>query len=666
VQISVILLAQRGKNLVNMLKQGDLKRFSILEYFGHRFVSKWVVLLIDLLTISLSLIIAYTILSNRQLNQFSLLEYYKGLVFILAFSIVGHYIFKPHQGVIRHTSMHDIKRVFYARTLSFLLNLAFIFFVSRPFQLDDFTIPIQTVFVHYVLSIYLLIQFRMGVKYIFNMGKKNTQKPKVIIYGSGVAGQLVHEALTATHQVVAYIDDNVSKRGKSFRGVPILYAGDAISNRIKKLNARQIIISLQNITPKEKRELVDKCIEWDLEVKSVPPIDKWLNGELTSLQISDVKIEDLLGRDVISIDKTNLKQAITGKVVLITGSAGSIGSEIARQVFNYQPKLLLLLDQGETPLYELEYNLTKLYPNSKTKVQYILCDVNDSVSMDSIFKANPIDWIFHAAAYKHVPAMETNPIQAIRVNTLGTKIIADLAEQYKVKKMIFVSTDKAVNPTNVMGASKRAAEMYVQSKSKKSSTQYITTRFGNVLGSNGSVIPLFKKQIAEGGPVTVTHKEITRYFMTIPEACQLVLEAGVMGNGGEIYVFDMGDSIKIADLAEKMIRLSGLIPHKDIAIEFTGLRPGEKLFEELLNDAEKIIPTHHEKIMIANVQERNHKEVVNLINEMQEMIFQQSSDLQLVSQLKRIVPEFISQNSIYSSLDPASLSQYDISDLFKN
>lgn len=643
-----------------------LNHFSLVEYFGHRFVSKWVVLLIDLLTISLSLIIAYALLSNRVLNQLSVLEYYKGLVFILAFSLVGHYVFKPHQGVIRHTSIHDIKRVFYARTLAFVLNLGFIFILVEPMKLQEYTIPLQTAFVHYVLSIYLLIQFRMGVKYIFNMGRRNVTKQKIVIYGSGVSGQLVHEAISAKHSVVAFIDDNPSKKGKSFKGVPILYSGDDIKRTLQKFNAKQIIISLQNITPKEKRDIVDKCIEWNLEVKSIPPIEQWLNGELTSSQIQDVKIEDLLGRDEISLDKTNIKQAITNKVVLITGSAGSIGSEIARQVMSYIPKKLILLDQAETPLYELEFELSKIQTERPIQIQYVLCDINDSVSMDNLFKANDIDWIFHAAAYKHVPAMETNPIQAIRVNTLGTKILADLAESYRVEKMIFVSTDKAVNPTNVMGASKRAAEMYVQSKNQKSATQYITTRFGNVLGSNGSVIPLFKKQIEVGGPVTVTHKDITRYFMTIPEACQLVLEAGVMGHGGEIYVFDMGDCIRIVDLAEKMIRLSGLIPYKDIMIEFTGLRPGEKLYEELLNDSEKIQPTHHEKIMIANVEEKSHREVLALINELQELIFQQATDIHLVSILKKLVPEYISQNSVFECLDKPSLSKYNISDLFNN
>lgn len=600
------------------------------------------------------------------LNQLSVLEYYKGLIFILAFSLVGHYVFKPHQGVIRHTSIHDIKRVFYARTLAFILNLGFIFILASPMKLQEFTIPLQTVFVHYVLSIYLLIQFRMGVKYIFNMGRKNVSKQKIVIYGSGVSGQLVHEAISSKHAVVAFIDDNPSKKGKSFKGVPILFSGDDISRTLQKFNAKQIIISLQNITPKEKREIVDKCIEWGLEVKSIPPIEKWLNGELTSSQIQDVKIEDLLGRDEISLDKTNIKQAIGNKVVLITGSAGSIGSEIARQLLSYLPKKLILLDQAETPLYELEFELAKLQGDRPIPIQYVLCDINDSVSMDNVFKANDIDWIFHAAAYKHVPAMETNPIQAIRVNTLGTKIIADLAESYRVEKMIFVSTDKAVNPTNVMGASKRAAEMYVQSKNQKSATQYITTRFGNVLGSNGSVIPLFKKQIEVGGPVTVTHKDITRYFMTIPEACQLVLEAGIMGHGGEIYVFDMGDCIRIVDLAEKMIRLSGLVPYKDIMIEFTGLRPGEKLYEELLNDSEKIQPTHHQKIMIANVEEKSHKVVLEMINELQELIFQQATDIHLVSILKKLVPEYISQNSVYECLDKPSLSKYNISDLFNN
>lgn len=644
-----------------------LRPYSLVGYFGHRFVSKWIVLCIDLLIISLSLIISYTLLSNSLLNKLSVLEYYKSLVLVLSFALVGHYFFKPHQGVIRHTSIHDIKRVFYARTISFSLNLVFIYFLSKPLQLKDYTLPLEIAFIHYVLSIYLLIQFRMGVKYVFNMGKRNMAKPKMVIYGSGVSGQLVHEAITATHSVVAFIDDNPSKKGKSFKGVPIYFSGDDIQKSLRKLNASQVIISLQNITPREKRKVVDRCIELDLEVKAIPPIEKWLNGELTSSQIIDVKIEDLLGRDEIALDKSNLKQAISGKTVLITGAAGSIGSEIARQVLSYKPKKMILLDQAETPLYQLELDLIKQRNGIFSKVEYVLCDVNDTISLDNLFKSQQqVDWIFHAAAYKHVPAMEMNPIQAVRVNILGTKNLADLAERYNVQKFILVSTDKAVNPTNVMGASKRAAEMYVQSKNSKLGPQYITTRFGNVLGSSGSVIPLFKRQIETGGPVTVTHRDITRYFMTIPEACQLVLEAGVMGHGGEIYVFDMGESIRILDLAEKMIKLSGLIPYKDIAIEFTGLRPGEKLYEELLNDSEKIVPTHHEKIMIANVKVYGHPEVLSQINEMQELIFQQATDIALISSLKKLVPEYISQNSVYECLDNSGLSQYNISDLFNN
>jgi FlaA1/EpsC-like NDP-sugar epimerase len=340
-----------------------------------------------------------------------------------------------------------------------------------------------------------------------------------------------------------------------------------------------------------------------------------------------------------------------GRTVLVTGAAGSIGSELARQILYYKPSRVLLVDHAETPLYHLELELPLLSSNAYVPIEYILGDVTDKAFMENIFISNQIDIVYHAAAYKHVPSMEKNPIQAIQINVLGTKIIADLASKYNVRKMVFVSTDKAVNPTNVMGASKRAAEMYVQSKNAVSKTKYITTRFGNVLGSNGSVIPLFKKQIEAGGPLTVTHPEITRYFMTIPEACQLVLEASTIGDGGEIFVFDMGESVKIKDLAEKMIRLSGLVPGKDIQIKYSGLRPGEKLYEELLNTSESVLPTHHQKIMIGKVHTPGYRDVNFMLTNLQEIIDIAAGENALVSCLKQLVPEYKSQNSRFESLD---------------
>jgi FlaA1/EpsC-like NDP-sugar epimerase len=388
-----------------------------------------------------------------------------------------------------------------------------------------------------------------------------------------------------------------------------------------------------------------------LEVKSVPPIDQWANGELTKSQIKVVKIEDLLGRESIELDREHLKGAFHNKTFLITGAAGSIGSELSRQLMFYKPKKIILVDQAETPLHHLEIELSSSYEYGFTEMVTILADIKDFKTMENLFQNNEINYVYHAAAYKHVPAMEKNPQQAVMVNLLGTKNIVDLCDKYQVEKMVFISTDKAVNPTNVMGATKRAAEMYVQSKNVHSHTSFITTRFGNVLGSNGSVIPLFNKQIASGGPLTVTHPEITRYFMTIPEACQLVLEAGYMGKGGEIFVFDMGESIKIVDLAIKMIQLSGLVPERDIKIQYTELRPGEKLFEELLNDKELVMPTHHNKIMIAKMIDYNYREINFMFNEIEDLIFKNLGNRAVVSCLKQLVPEFKSKNSVFEDLD---------------
>lgn len=616
-----------------------------------RFVSKWVVLIIDLMMISFSLSVAFTLQSKLDLYHLSILTFYKGLITVLVFSIIGHLIFKPHEGIIRHTGIYDIKVLFYARSVSFILNLLFIFLLSDKTHLGSYAIPFKVATINYFLSLYLLIQFRLGIRFIFNQGKKAKTKPKIFIYGSGESGRLTYDAMSPYFDVVSFIDDNSSMSGKYLKGVKIIHSENNIEGLIEKYQIKHLIISIQNISAAKKRLIIDKCLQYDVEVKVVPPVEKWLNGELTTSQIKSVKIEELLGRDVITLDKSLLESEINNKTILITGAAGSIGSELVRQLVKFNPQKLLLLDQAESPLHSLDLELEKLIKDKNIIIQTLLIDIKDYNSLRNVFETYNIEWIFHAAAYKHVPAMELNPIQAVKVNILGTKILADLANEFKVKKMVFVSTDKAVNPTNVMGASKRAAEMYVQSKSQVSNTAYITTRFGNVLGSNGSVIPLFKKQIEDGGPITVTDPEVTRYFMTIPEACQLVLDACVMGKGGEIFVFDMGESVKIVDLAAKMIKLSGLIPDRDIQIKFTGLRPGEKLYEELLNNKESILPTHHDKIMIAKVIEYKLDEVEASIHELEEVIASKPDNSRTVAFLKRIVPEFKSKNSPYEQLD---------------
>jgi FlaA1/EpsC-like NDP-sugar epimerase len=634
-----------------VMNLNQLKKVTLFTYFDHNFVSKWIILLIDMMLIAFSLIVSFALLNNSALHEISMIEYYKGLIGTLMFSVVGHFVFKPHRGIIRHTSLVDIKRVFFARTLSFALNLSFILFVSDWLNLSDYRLPFSVASLNYVISLYFLTQFRLAIKYTFNLGKKSKVKPRIMIYGAGKAGHLTFDALESSYEIVAFIDDNPSKSHKFYKGVTILNPKDNIHEFIAKKGVSQIVISVQNCTPKERKSILSRCMDWHLEVKAVPPIEHWVNGELTKSQIKSVNIEDLLGRDVIQLENEALNQYFKGKSILVTGAAGSIGSEVARQLAFYKPSRLILLDQAETPLYHLELEMNSTYLDADTQLEVVLANISDRRSMESVFKNFKIDYVYHAAAYKHVPSMEMNPVQAVQVNILGTQIVADLADEYGITKMVLVSTDKAVNPTNVMGASKRCAEMYVQSKDKLSNTKYITTRFGNVLGSNGSVIPLFKKQLAAGGPLTVTHPEITRYFMTIPEACQLVLEAGHMGKGGEIFVFDMGESVRIVDLAKKMIHLSGLEPEKDIKIVFTGLRPGEKLYEELLTSAETVLPTHHEKIMRAKVSEHKHSEVKFMLKNMQELIEIDAVDEALVSCIKQLVPEYISQNSRFSKLD---------------
>jgi FlaA1/EpsC-like NDP-sugar epimerase len=634
---------------------GKIKRFwrevSPMHYLGRNFVSRWVILFFDMILVSLSLFLAYFLQSKVSVFEFSFNPFFNSLLSVLAFMLIGHYVFKPHTGIIRHTSLYDVRRVFLARSLSFVLNLLFISVFAEPIGLVQYASPWLVSVLTYIISIYILVQFRLIVKYIFNLGKKSKSKPRIIIYGAGEAGHFAYDALSSSNHVVAFIDDNYKKKGKTFKGVPIVYSGSNILDLIKKGDVGQVVIALQNCTASEKRMIVNRCMDWDLEVKTVPPIDNWINGELTNSQIKVVNIEDLLGREVIKLGNAHLRSNMSGKTILVTGAAGSIGSEIARQLVYCNPKVIILLDQAESPLYHLELELSHKCSLQNITLKVLLGDVSDVRSMERIFKTDAIDMVFHAAAYKHVPAMELNPIQSVKVNILGTKCIADLCDKYGVSKMVFISTDKAVNPTNVMGACKRAAELYIQSKNKLSSTSYITTRFGNVLGSNGSVIPLFKRQIALGGPVTVTHPDITRYFMTIPEACQLVLEAGLIGNGGEILVFDMGESMKIMDLAMKMIRLSGFVPNKDIRIEITGLRPGEKLYEELLNNAEEVMPTHHEKIMIAKVAENSYEVVLVSIQQLEKMVADQASDNDLVGCLKSLIPEYVSQNSHFQALD---------------
>jgi FlaA1/EpsC-like NDP-sugar epimerase len=476
-------------------------------------------------------------------------------------------------------------------------------------------------------------------------------RSRVIIYGAGEAGLITKRTIDqeayAGMSVVAFIDDDKNKSGKKLEGANIYHTRKA-EELFASGKIDEIIISIQKIDPDRKSEMINLALKYNITVLNVPPVRSWINGELSLKQIRTIKIENLLERDTIKLDSTIVRAQVAGKRVLVTGAAGSIGSELVRQILAYEPARLITLDQAETPMHELELEVKSQWKDAPC--EYVVGDVRRNDRIQRMFEAYQPQIVFHAAAYKHVPLMEENPSEAVLANVLGTKNLVDVADKYGVETFVLISTDKAVNPTSVMGASKRVAEIYAQSKNAQSKTAFITTRFGNVLGSNGSVVQLFKKQIEDGGPVTVTHSEVTRYFMTIPEAVQLVLEAGAMGTGGEIFVFDMGQSVKIVDLARNMIKLSGLVVDKDIEIKITGLRPGEKLYEELLTDEENTVATHHPKILIAKVREYDHVKVQAQVQSLIDMFDSQDND-EIVLGIKKIVPEYVSENSEYSKLD---------------
>jgi FlaA1/EpsC-like NDP-sugar epimerase len=503
----------------------------------------------------------------------------------------------------------------------------------------------------FIFSLSFIVGSRFVIKLLYLESIKSKQtKENVLIYGAGTMGMITKRTIendTRNNQVVlGFIDGNEKLVGNRIDGITV-YSSSQIHELHQKLDINKLIISIRNPSPIALKKLIESCIEVNIGVQKVPDPKTWVNGELSALQISKIRIEDLLGRTPIALNQKGLHAALHDKTVLITGAAGSIGSGLVVQLLRFNPKKMVLLDQAESPLYDLENQLRLL--ETSTILEFVIGDVRSQHRMKNVFNSYQPEIVFHAAAYKHVPLMESNPSEAINTNILGTKCLVDLSLIHSVEKFILISTDKAVNPTNVMGASKRIAEMYAQQKNAIGTTKFITTRFGNVLGSNGSVIPLFQKQIENGGPITVTDERITRFFMTIPEACQLVLEAFIIGDGGEIFVFDMGESVKIIDLAKKMIQLSGLELNKDISIKITGLRPGEKLYEELLADEENTKPTHHPKILIANTRENP----VDLSDKIEELInlFDQQNNEEIVQKMKDMVPEFISQNSTFEKLD---------------
>ena len=618
-----------------------------------KYASRWVVLAIDIFLVCFSFILAYSIRFNTTLNfDTEKLVYqipFVALIALFSFLSVGSY-----RGIIRHTGTRDAFNVLIGISLMSSIIIASVLTNSILKVFPSFTIPKSIIIIHFLTSVILLIISRFVFKAFFEIISTELDNiTNVLIYGAGDSGLITYGALNRDtknkYEVLGFIDDDPKKQGKKIDRIKI-YDGNSLNAEfIRSKEIDEIIISIQNIKSEKLLILADKLLEFGVKIKIVPPLSKWIDGDLEATQIKQVKIEDLLNRKPISIDNPIVGRDVNNKTILVTGAAGSIGSEISRQLSNYKVEHLILIDQAESALYEIQQELIQ---EGKDNFTVFVADVRDEKRLNEIFEEFKPHKVFHAAAYKHVPLMEKSPYEAVKINIAGTKNIADLAIKHKVERFVMVSTDKAVNPTNVMGATKRVAEMYISclSENKNHSTKFTTTRFGNVLGSNGSVIPLFKKQIENGGPLTVTHKEITRYFMTIPEACRLVLEAGTMGNGGEIYIFDMGESVKIFDIAKRMIHLSGFIYPEDIDIKITGLRPGEKLYEELLANGENTTPTYHEKIMIAKTQSINTNLICEKIVKLCS-INNSMNNFETVSLIKEIVPEYISQNSIYQDLD---------------
>lgn len=622
-----------------------------------KILPRWVIFFLDMTAAVIAFLLAYYIYQDTKNIVFSPNDF--ALQFLLCLGATGasFIVFRLYSGIVRYTSSTDSIRILSSNILTII-----ILFTIKLFCLAIRTTPPieNSLIIIYGLLLFLgLVTYRTSIKVFFQYSKTAKKvKKNVVVFGAGEMGIAVKRTfdhdLTTNKIIVGFLDDNPSKIGKSIDGVRI-YKSDKLIEVINRLSVDELIIATPAVHPDRKSQIIDICLEQNVSVLTIPPAQKIINGDLSVNQIKNVKIEDLLERAPIKINNESILEQLKGKRVLVTGAAGSIGSEIASQLGKYEPQMIILCDQAESPLHNLQLDLQERYKNQIFHT--FIGDVKDALRMEYLFEELRPHIVYHAAAYKHVPMMENHPIEAIRTNVWGTYNIANLSVKYGVQKFVFVSTDKAVNPTNVMGASKRIAEIYVQSLNNKllkenpnKGTRFITTRFGNVLGSNGSVIPRFREQIEKGGPVTVTHPEITRYFMTIPEACQLVLEAGNMGQGGEIFVFDMGKSVKIVDLAKKMIKLSGLEPNKDIEIKFTGLRPGEKLFEELLNDHENTLPTHHEKIMIAKVRDNDFEEVKQHMEELFALINSQNNT-NIVRKMKVIVPEFKSQNSEYELLD---------------
>ena len=614
------------------------------------------VLLFDIVVLFLAYLVAMFLVYYNVLSKANLFKDGYRVFIVLGLYVLMFLIYRTYFGMIRYSGFDDIRKLFNACTTALATLIVAKMIVSHinPRVVNHIFPGYKILFYHYFLSLMTMVMSRFTIRRIYNefFKENNKIKSNSVIYGAGEGGVLLLRAIQqdkdSAYKIVAMVDDNPQKINKSINNIPIYGPNKVLDKKyIEVHNIKVLILALPSISGDRKKELIEKGMDLGLKVKTMPAFTDWVDGENMAKQVQDIKIDDLLGRDPIVLDKENVKREINNKVVMITGAAGSIGSEMCRQTLHYNPKMLIMLDQAESPMYDLQFELRN-NPDFKgilDRMVFVIANVKDQRRMREVFETYHPELIYHAAAYKHVPFMEENPYEAVYVNVFGTKNVIDLAIEHGTEKFVMISTDKAVNPTNVMGATKRIAEIYAQSR--HSQTQFITTRFGNVLGSNGSVVPLFRKQLEKGGPLTVTDKNIIRYFMTIPEACSLVMEAGSIGKNNEIFVFDMGKPVKIYDMAKKMIQLSG---RTDVEIKEIGLRPGEKLYEELLATKENTIPTDNPKIMRAQVREYSPEEVNKLLDALHDALTT-CEDIPIVTEMKRIVPEFISNNSVFCKLD---------------
>lgn len=631
-----------------------MKRNFFHRYLSAKVLPIWTVLLIDVLIIVVSSLLAYALRYDfRSLfSESSSIDV--TIVCTVAVNLIFFRAFRTYSNVLRFSSFVDIMRIFVALTVSYALLLIASIVVKSFTNIN--VAPITVLFMSYIISFAMMACSRIVVKIFFEaLNFDGSRSANVFIYGAKEAGVNIAKALRVSlrnhYRLRGFIADEPELINKVMMGVKVFPNDDTLIENLDDRDVHTIIISPAKMEALKHSDMADRLLAHNIKLMTAPPLSEWNNQFLDRTQLKEIQIEDLLQRNPIEIDIHKVASHLEGKRVMITGAAGSIGSEIMRQVASFNPYKLILVDQAETPLHDIRLELQDRWRD--IDVETIIADISNVTRMEEIFRRYKPQYIFHAAAYKHVPMMEDNVSESIQVNVYGTRTVADLAVKYGAEKFVMISTDKAVNPTNVMGCSKRICEIYVQSLAKKllaeggHVTQFITTRFGNVLGSNGSVIPRFRDQIQRGGPVTVTHPEIIRYFMTIPEACRLVLEAGSMGNGGEIYIFDMGKPVRIVDLAKRMISLSG---RTDVKIEFTGLRHGEKLYEELLNVKELTKPTYHEKIMIATVREYDYDEVNERIQKLIDVSYTYDQ-MKIVAAMKDIVPEFVSKNSCFEVLD---------------